>query len=168
VALLRLFLGLCLLLGWPSPVSAHTGRSITFLCPAGTLNEVAANMVAAYMGEQMARNVKVVRHDGTVRCLNGIRDHEAPIALVPEDQWPGDDEAVVQVGGSLRVAGTDFVLVMGKDAARQLQFSLVPRYMSRLAKVLPGMDMFPGLEKVRKGEGARKVALDLLRKADVL
>lgn len=163
-----LFLGLGLLLSWSSPASAHLGPSVTLLCPEGALNEIAANIVAEYMGEQMARNVKVVKHIDTARCLNGIRDHEAPIALVPGDQWPGDDEIVVHVGGPLRIAGTDFVLVMGRKAARRLRYSLVPRYMARLAEVLTGTDISPGLEKVRKGEGARKVALDLLRKVDLL
>lgn len=168
MVVLRLLLSLCLLLGWSFPASAHMGRTITFLCPTGTLNEVAANMTAAYMGEQMARNVKVVAHDGTIRCLDGIRDHEAPMALVPEDRWTGDDEALVRVGDSLQVAGTVFVLVMGREAAGQLQFSLVPQYLLRLENVLSGIDISNGLEKAGNGEGARKIALDLLREADLL
>ena len=168
MASLRLLLGVCLLVGMSSPGWAHMGRTINFLCPAGPENELAANMAAAYMSEQMARDVKVVVHDKAARCLDGIRGHEGPIALVPMAQWPGDDAALVRFDPSLQVGGTVFVLVMGREAAGQLQFSLVSRYLSRLEDSLPGMDINRGLERVRGREGARKVALDLLRKADVL
>jgi hypothetical protein len=57
---------------------------------------------------------------------------------------------------------------MGEDAASNLQFSLVPRYLARLSEGLTRLDLEDGLTRVRSGEGPRKVALDLLREADLI
>ncbi|TNF49962.1 hypothetical protein EP232_01075 [bacterium] len=147
---------------------AHMGRSIVFLCPEGLLTELAAHVVAAYMGEQMARDIEVSTRENPTGCLDSIRDRQAPMALIPRADWSEDQEGLVRVGEFLPANGTVFVLVMGEEAASNLQFSLVSKYLTRLSEGLTRRDIEDGSTRVGKGEGPRKVALDLLREADLV
>ena len=168
MAVLRTGLLLLLLLSGASSAVAHMGRSIAFLCPEGRLPELTAHIVAAYMGEQMGRDMDVSTRENPARCLSSILDREAPMALIPESDWNSGSEGLVEVGYFRPDGGAAFVLVMGEEAAANLQFSLVPRYLAKLSEGVNRRDLEDGSIKVGGGEGPRKVALDLLREADLI
>ncbi len=168
MAFLRVGAVLLLLVSCAATALAHMGRSVAFLCPEGPVPELAAHIVAAYMGEQMGRDLKVSTRENPARCLGSILDRQAPMALIPEAGWSDKYKGLVRVGDFLTADGTVFVLVMGEDAASNLQFSLVPRYLVRLSEGLARWDLEDASKRVRNGEAPRKVALDVLREADLL
>ena len=168
MAVLRVGMLVLLLLTSASTVFAHMGRSIVFLSPEGHPFEFAAHVVAAYIGEQMGRDMDVSTREDSVECLDSILGREAPMALIPEADWTSGSGVLVRVGDFRPAGGTIFVLVMGEEAAANLQFSLVSRYLTKLSEGMSQRYLEDGLTRVRSGEGPRKVALDLLREADLI
>lgn len=168
MAFLRVPLIFLVLLSGVSPASGHMGKGIDFLSPEGHGAELAAHVVAAYMGEQMGRDIKVKVRKNPEECLESLFVREAPIALVHEQDWEAGYRGLVKSGEFLPGNGPRFVLVMGEEAAANLQFSLVQKYLARLSEGIGQSDMEEGIRRVRGGEGPRKVALDLLREADLL
>jgi len=168
VAFLRIGLLLLLMFSGASTVAAHMGRTIAFLAPEGHLPELAGYVVASYIGEQMGRDMDVSTRETSARCLDSILHREAPMALIPETDWNDGNTALVRAGDFRPVGGVVFVLVMGEEAAGNLQFSLVDRYLAKLSEGLNRQELEDGSERVRDGEGPRKVALDLLREADLI
>lgn len=167
MAVLRCLLTL-LLLSAGTPVQAHMGRTIYLLYPEGADESLAANIVAAYMGEQMGREILAEGRKGTASCLDGVIARESPMALVPADGWESGPSGLVKMDPAIRVGTSRYVLIMGQEAAGQLQFSLVRQYLSVLSAGLDGKDLDRSIDLVRRGSGARKVALDLLREGDML
>lgn len=168
MVVLRVAVALLMMVSCATTAFAHMGRSIAFLCPEGPLPELAAHVVAAYMGEQMGRDIEVSTRENPTGCLDSILDRQAPMALIPEVGWSNKHKGLVRTGDFLPADGMVFILVMGEDAASNLQFSLVPRYLDRLSEGLTRLDLENGSTRVKKGEGPRKVALDLLREVDLL
>lgn len=157
-----------LLLSAASASYAHMGRTIQLLYPDGVEESLAANLVAAYMGEQMGREIVVESRRGPTACLDGILAREAPMALVPEDEGRGARDGLVRMGDPVRVGSRIYVLIMGREAADQLRFSLVSTYLRTLSERLAGIDPGAAISSIEGGSGARKVALDLLRKGDII
>lgn len=167
MAVLRCLLALFLI--FPAAFAhAHMGRTIQLFHPDGVEESLAANIVAAYMGEQMGREIVAKGRGRAASCLEGILEKESPMALLPENVWTGSRAGLTRVGPTVRMGEARYVLIMGQEAAGQLQFSLVPRYLATLTEVLKGMDLERWIGSVRRGSGARKVALDLLREGDIL
>jgi hypothetical protein len=169
MALLRLFLILGILA--VVPVSAHAhhmGRTIPIVHSGGQAAALAGHIVAAYFEEQMGRDTALSEKAGVQATLEQITGRQAPMAVVPvisREQTPGD---IVIVLPGLDTGEGVFNLAMGSEAKKDLQFSLVPQYMEKLSKELSPEAWKKGLERVKAGEGVRKVALDMLREGDLL
>ena len=152
---------------WAATLWAHHGRTLVLVHQPGPLHSLAANLVAAYVGEQMGRSVKAQEKDTAEECLGAILDREAPMGLVIETDW-NPREGLALVGPPFTAASVTYRLVMGTDISSDLSFSLVPDYLTRLGSVLVGMDLSGDIEKVRGGKGARGLAERILREADLL
>ncbi|UCG38132.1 MAG: hypothetical protein JSV00_07995, partial [bacterium] len=125
-------------------------------------------VVAAYFGEQMGREFTILEKETQAECLGAVISLQAPMAL-SQFQFPGSPpEGVRRVGDGLEAGGRVLVLVLGDQAADRLDFSLVPLYMEKLAAGLAPGDWEEGLAMLRSGAGARKTALKMLRKRDLL
>lgn len=154
-----------------APVSAqahHMGRTIPIVHSGGQAAALAGHIIAAYFEEQMGRDTALLEKAGVQATLEQITDRQAPMAVVPvvpREQIPGD---IVIVLPGLDTGEGVFTLAMGSEAKKDLQFSLVPRYMEKLSERLSLEAWKIGLERVKTGEGVRKVALDMLREGDLL
>jgi len=163
------FLALLAALLLPGGAMAHMGPELPFLHPAGEEAALAASVVSSYLSEQMARDVVPREKSAGSDALAGVTGHEGPLALVRAADWEkGRSGELTSLGPPLAGPGGAFQLVAGREAAAQLSFSLLPQYASRLAEKMAGWDWAKALARVRAGEGRRKVALDLLRSADLL
>jgi len=147
-------------MGKPVPIG-YTGSDL----PQAHL---AAQVVACYFGEQLGREVELVRSDSLARCVEWVRNREFPMAVVPAGAAEDLPEGVRMLGGVLGAPGRSFVLVMGSDARQKLEFSLVQRYMDTLSGRLGPADWEKADERVQAGEGVRGVALDMLREKDLI
>jgi hypothetical protein len=169
VALLRLFLTVGVLA--VVPVSAHAhhmGRTIPIVHSGGQAAALAGHIVAAYFEEQMGRDTALSEKAGVQATLEQITGRQSPMAVVPvvpREQTPGD---IVIILPGLDTGQGVLTLVMGREAKKDLQFSLVPRYMEKLSEKLSVEAWAKGLERVKTGEGVRKVALDMLRESDLI
>ncbi len=172
MALLRVFpVYLLLAAVWLMAVPAHghyMGRSV----PIGYTGEgsvhLAAQVIASYFEEQMGRGTELSIESSVEECFQTIIEKEAPMAVVSlgvDDVVPG---GIVRITPGLNTGKVTITLVMGTGARRNLQYSLVPKYMEKLSKRLAQADWEKALERVEAGEGVRGVALDMLRKADLL
>jgi len=153
----------------PAGTAGHSmGEAVPVAYIEGQDKGFAANVVAAYFGEQMGREIRLIPGESGQECLEMLRSGMAPMAVL--DQIPGSGSLKgISVAGQVPVAGrASAVLVMGEDAGKQLQFSLVPMYMEKLKSVLAAEDWEKGLARIRRGEGVRKVALDMLRGKDLI
>jgi hypothetical protein len=147
----------------PSP--AHMGKTVPIVHAGGPAAALVGNVVAAYFEEQMGRGTVLTEKTGVPEALGQVIAREAPMAVtpvVPREEIP--DGVVIVLPGIDTGEGV-FTLAMGSDAREELQFSLVPRYMEKLASGLSPEAWEKGLARVRGGEGVRKVALDMLREA---
>ncbi len=164
----------CLLLLLPAAGRAHMGPSFPLAHGGGEEAALMAQVVASYISEQMGREVKLLQagaggDDG--EALAAVERRVAPLAVVSEAAWGERRAAFPSLTGSgpaLPGPGGLFRLVAGREAAAQLSFSLLPDYAARLARATAGWDWAKALGRVRAGEGRRKVALDLLRAADLI
>lgn len=147
----------------PSP--AHMGKTVPIVHAGGPAAALAGNVVAAYFGEQMGRETSLFVKSDVWECLQTIVDKEGPMAVIPVVPREEIPDGVVIVLPGIDTGEAVFTLVMGSDAKGELQFSLVPRYMEKLASKLSPAAWEKGLARVRAGEGVRKVALDMLREA---
>jgi hypothetical protein len=144
------------------------GRSVPIGYAGGNSVHLAAQVITSYFEEQMGRETKLVGTGSLAECIQSIKDRDFPMAVVP-DAVAGDlPEGVVKLEGNLGAPGQRVVLVMGSDAKGKLEFSLVPKYMDRLVKKLTPANWVDALNRVEAGEGVRKVALDMLREADLI
>jgi len=130
--------------------------------------ELAARVITEYFSEQMGRDMKLQRQNSGRECLDIIRNREAPMAVIYPEVTEMSGEGVKIVTFALDVAGNKVILVMGIDAANKLEFSLIPRYMEKLSGRLKNADWSRGLDRVRGKGQFRKVALDMLREAELL
>ena len=175
MALLRISLAIAVitsvvLITVPVSSFAHSmGRSIPIAVdselPTAAL---AGNIVAAYFEEQMGREMVLLEKTAVQEILQQIIEHQAPMAVVPvlpREQIP---ESVVIVLPGLDTGEGIFTLAMGIDARKELQFSLVPQYMEKLSEKLTHDTWKKGIDRVKAGEGIRKVALDMLREGDLI
>jgi hypothetical protein len=121
-------------------------------------------VVAAYFGEQMGRNTLLVATDGCDGSVSALEAKEAPMAVV-NCNWSEPPDGMAFKGPALALAGIK--LVMAGHAVGDLNFSLVGKYMEKLATISGG-EWEAAMARVEKGEGVRKVALDLLRERDLL
>ena len=90
------------------------------------------------------------------------------MAVVPlgnDDVVPG---GIVGITPALKAGKVTITLVMGADARKNLQYSLVPKYMEKLNQLIEPEAWLRALDRVKNGEGVRKVALDMLREADLI
>lgn len=152
-----------------APAHGHYGgRSV----PIGYTGEgsvhLAAQVIAAYFEEQMGREMKLVETDSPVECLQSVRDREFPMAVVPVAAAVDLPDSVVKLEGILGTPGRTVVFVMGSDAGKNLEFSLIPMYLDKLSKRLAPADWEKALVRVKAGEGVKGVALSMLRKADLI
>ncbi len=166
----RLLLAAFLLVAAPS--WAHQmGRSIPLLYGGGEGALLAAHVVAAYFTEQMGYEVRPRELGAHESARELLKSQEAPwiMELLPlKGSRVWDGIAMVPMDSPFPLEGRIAVLSMTAEASRDLKFSLVPRYLEKLRSGLAPGDWEEGLARVRSGEGARKVALDMLRKRDLL
>lgn len=146
------------------------GRAVPIMHSSGETiqGHLAAQVVASYFEEQMGREMELLGKSSVEECLGLILDKKAPMALVPEMPMDRIPAGVVVVLPGLNTGDGIFTLVMGSDAGQDLQFSLVPRYMERLSSGLSYDAWTKGIVRINGGEGVRKVALDMLREANLL
>jgi hypothetical protein len=144
------------------------GEAVPIAYIEGPEAQFAAYVIAAYFGEQMGRETRLVPGATVTVCLDMLRSGRSPMAvldMLPENH---DLAGLTVVDPVLPVGGKTGMLVMGEEASKQLQFSLVPMYMEKLENRLSFRDWETGLARVRFGEGARKVALEMLREKDLI
>ena len=146
------------------------GKAVPILHSSGDTiqGRLAAQVVASYFEEQMGRETVLSGKSSAQECLGLILDKKAPMAVVPEIEQDWIPVGVVVVLPGLNTGGGIFTLVMGSDARQDLQFSLVPRYMELLSSRLSRDAWAKGIVRINSGEGVRKVALDMLREADLI
>ena len=145
-------------MGRPVPIG-YTGEGSVHL---------AAQVVASYFEEQMGRKTELSIESSVEECFQTIIEKEAPMAVVPlgsDDVIPG---GIVGITPALKAGKVTITLVMGAGARRDLQYSLVPKYMEKLSKRLVPADWEKALARVEAGEGVKGVALEMLRRADLL
>ena len=152
----------------PNSASGHRmGEAVPIAFVEGSETGFAASVIAVYFSEQMGKEIGLVPGKSSQKCLDMVRTGIAPMAVL--DRMPAHTiRDVVVVEPVLAKGGEAAVLVMGERAVRQLQFSLVPRYMEKLGNVLDAADWELGLARVRAGEGIRKAAIDMLRDKDLI
>jgi hypothetical protein len=158
-----------------TPALAHMGPSFPLAHGAGEESALMAQVVASYLAEQMGRDVVLAERATSAGALAAVKGREAPVAVVTQQEWALQGEgggegagALVATGPAIPGPGGGFRLVAGREAAAQLSFSLLPAYADRLARATAGWDWARALTRVRDGEGRRRVALDLLRAADLI
>lgn len=146
---------------------AHMGRVIPLCSAQGENAALVANIVSAYIGEQLGRNVRVVNAPDDESCLAEIEARKAPMTLVNSGTDIGKG-IYVQVGPVMSTSVGSYRLVMGKEAANRLIYSLMPDYLAMLSESFGTLSLKEALRDVRSGKGPKKVAIDLLMKADLL
>lgn len=156
---------------WLTAIPAHghhMGRPVP-VGYTGTGNaHLAAQVIASYFEEQMGLETELSGRSSVQECLEMILDKKTPMAVVPEIQQDRIPDGVVLVLPALNTGSRVYTLVMGREARENLQFSLVQRYMELLSSRLSYDEWKKGIIRVNSGEGVRKVALDMLREADLL
>lgn len=151
------------------PVHGHSmGRTIPIGHSGKGAFSLAANVVASYFEEQMGRDTTLVEKQSAGQCIASLREREFPMAVLPEGAAEELPEDLVVLEKRLGPPDFEAVLVMGAEARKRLEFSLVPNYLDTLARRLAPSHWKRALERVGKGEGVRGVALDMLREADLL
>ncbi len=168
MAILR---SLLLALVWLIAVPAHGHYGGRYV-PIGYTGEgsvhLAAQVIASYFEEQMGRETKLVETGSPAECIQSVRDRDFPMAVVPDAAAVDLPEGVVKLEGTLGASGRKIVFVMGSDARKKLEFSLVQGYLDRLSKRLVPADWENALARVEAGEGIRGVALEMLRERDLI
>lgn len=170
MALLRGFLVIVVCIAAAPVHGHHMGRTV----PIGFSDSgfphvhLAAQVIASYFEEQMGRNMELSAEISMEKCLDSILAKEMPMAVVPLLPAEKMPDGVVVVIPGIDAGKGIITLVMGTEAKQNLQFSLVPKYMEKLADKLSTADWEKGLARVDSGEGVRKVALDMLRESDLL
>ncbi|MDF1535370.1 MAG: hypothetical protein P1S46_02575 [bacterium] len=168
MALLRFFLTAVFLAVTAVPAPGHhMGKSVPIAHSGGPVADLAGNVVAAYFEEQLGRDTELFTRSSVEECFRDITEKEAPMALVPVVPRDRIPDGIVIVLPGIDTGQGVFTLAMGSDARGELQFSLVPRYMEKLGSGLSSEAWEKGLARVKAGEGARKVALDMLREGDL-
>ena len=156
---------------WLAAVPAHghrMGRSVPIGYTGGGSVHLAAQVIASYFEEQMGRETRLVETASLARCLQSVREREFPMAVVPSSAAGELPEGVIELEGVTGAPGRRAVFVMGSDARKKLEFSLVQEYLNRLSKSLAPADWARALERVEAGEGVRGVALEMLREKDLI
>ena len=146
----------------------YGGRTLPIGYSGEGSGHLAAQVVASYFEEQMARGTKLVEKGSPAECLQSIRDREFPMAVIPAAAAEDLPKGVVKLEGMLGAPGRTVVFVIGSDARKKLEFSLFPAYLDRLSKGLTPAEWEEALTSVEAGKGIKGVALDMLRRADLL
>lgn len=168
MAVLRVVCAFFLLLMMSTSSHAHhMGRTIPIVHSPGQAALLAGNIVAAYFEEQMGRNMELSPKSSVAGCVAAVMARESPMAIGPVMSKEEIPDGLVVVLPGLDTGQGVFTLAMGREAKKDLQFSLVPRYMEKLSEKLSVETWAKGLERVKAGEGVRKVALDMLRENDL-
>ena len=168
MALLR---SLLLAAVWLIAVPAHghyMGRSVPIGYTGNGSVHLAAQVIASYFEEQMGRETKLVETGSSAECIQSVREREFPMAVVPEAAAWDLPEGVAKLEGIFGVPGQTVVFVIGSDARKKLEFSLIPIYLDKLSTMLAPADWEKALARVEAGEGIRGVALDMLRERDLI
>ena len=162
---------LLLALVWLMAVPAHGHYGGRYV-PIGYTGEgsvhLAAQVIASYFEEQMGRETKLVETGSPAECIQSVRDRDFPMAVVPDAAAVDLPEGVVKFEGMFGVPGQTVVFVIGSDARKKLEFSLIPIYLDKLSKRLTPADWEKALARVEAGEGIRGVALEMLRERDLI
>ena len=137
----------------------HTGERSVHL---------AAQVIASYFEEQMGRETELSVESSVEECIQTIIKKEAPMAVVSLGVDEGVPDGIVRITPGLNAGNVTITLIMGAGAQRDLQYSLVPKYMENLNRLIEQEAWIKALNLVKNGEGVRKVALDMLREADLL
>ncbi len=168
MALLRsAILAVLIIISFTLNADAHTGRIIPLCCGSDYESRLIANLVSSYISEQMGRDVRVVNAATEDLCFVEMQMEKAPLSVL-KNQNTAENDIYVKVGPVLISPFGDYVVVMGQKASEKLIFSLVPQYLARLSEAFGSLHLGEALQKVKSGEGARKVAIDVLREADLL
>lgn len=148
----------------------HMGRAFP-ICYADSglpQAEFTAQVVVSYFEEQMGREMELSAESSIEKCLSSIVDKKVPMAVIPVFPVNRIPQGVIVVTPVIDTGKETFFLVMGRTAKTDLQFSLVPRYLELLSSKLTNDMWEKGLVRVSSGEGVRKVALEMLREADLI
>ncbi len=146
---------------------AHSGKVIPLCTRQSASGTLVAHLVSAFIGEQMGRDVKVIVVAGTRGCYAEMEEGNAPISVIASEGYEKSD-SVKKIGLDLETPIGSYCILMGSKAVRQLAFSLVPMYLERLSKTVGSLPLAEALERVRAGRGPRRVALKVLREADLI
>lgn len=168
MAFLRTFLAAAVVLAACSVQAHHMGRVIPVGYSGQGAIPLAAHVIASYFEEQMGREMELSAENSIEKCIGSIIEKRAPMAVVPLQKAEDLPEAVVVVLPEINAGQGIITLIMGREAKKDLQFSLVPKYMEKLAEKLSPADWERGMARIDSGEGIRKVALDMLREGDLL
>lgn len=152
-----------------APAHGHyMGRSV----PIGYTGEgsvhLAAQVIASYFEEQMGRETELFIKSSVEECFQTIIGRKAPMAVVSLGTDYGVPGGIVVITPGLNAGKVTVTLVMGAGARQDLQYSLVPKYMENLNRLIDQGAWLKALDRVENGEGIKKVALDMLREADLL
>ncbi len=163
----------CLLVAavWLMAVPAHghyAGRSVPIGYTGEGSGHMAAPVVASYFTKRIGPGTKLVERGSPAECLQSIRDRKFPMAVVPDAAAWDLPEGVDKLESMLGAPGRTVVFVIGSDARKKLEFSLIPIYLDKLSKMLAPADWEKALARVEAGEGIRGVALEMLREADLI
>jgi hypothetical protein len=152
-----------------TPAHGHFMGKVVPIRYAGEMSvHLAAQVVASYFEEQMGRETELSAHNSVKECFKIILGKEAPLAVVSlaaDDDIP---DGIVAITPGLKAGKVNITLVMGAGARKNLQYSLVPKYMENLNSFIEQGAWQKALDRVKGGEGVRKVALDMLRSADLI
>ena len=151
------------------PAHGHyMGRTVPIGYAGNGPVHLVAQVIASYFEEQMGRETELSVESSVEECIQTIIKKEAPMAVVSLGVNDGVPDGIVRVTPGLNAVDVTITLIMGADARRDLQYSLVPKYMENLNRLIEQEAWIKALNRVKNGEGVRKVALDMLREADLL
>jgi len=144
------------------------GRVIPLLHEDGDRSTLASHVFAAYVGEQMGAEIRprLVNKGESVSELLKAREAPWVLKILGFKTRPLWD--LVEVEPHFVVVDKDAVLFMTVESRKDLKFSLLPRYIEKILTGFDHKDWEAGLNRVKAGEGVRKVALDMLREADLI
>ena len=151
------------------PAQGHfMGRTVPIGYAGNGPVHLAAQVIACYFEEQMGRETELSVESSLEDCIQTIIKKGAPMAVVSLGVDDGVPDGIVRITPGLNAGGVNITLIMGAGARRDLQYSLVPKYMENLNRLIEQGVWLQALDRVNNGEGVRKVSLDMLREADLL
>ena len=165
--LLRFGLAIACLIAVPAH-GHYMGKTIPLLYEGGERADLASYVIASYIGEQMGAEIQprpVLKGESVTQLLK-IRKAPWVLRIQPTEARPYT--GLVKVQPHFAVAGLDAVIYMTEESSKDLKFSLLSQYILKIRSGIDREDWETGLARVRAGEGVRKVALQMLREADLI